>query len=207
MPIVDAGIVRRTNMRWRPVIGLSLFIVSLLACSLAGGRPSTPPPVNASPTVAATIPPIVPGTRRATAFPTPPIIRVATPSVPATSTGTLIVTLTATLTATITATVEATRPAPTVPPVSTGPLDFQVSLVGCRRDDSREGGVILTFKVDATGGNGLYTYIREGQSVAQISERPATKGSGVIDAWRVRSGDGQEVQRKYRFAGSELNCP
>jgi hypothetical protein len=115
--------------------------------------------------------------------------------------------LTATITATITTTIKATRPAPTVSPVSTGPLDFQVSLVGCRRDDSREGGIILTFKVDAVGGNGIYTYIREGQSVAQISERPATKGSGVIDAWRVRSGDGQEVQRKYRFAGSELNCP
>ena len=94
-----------------------------------------------------------------------------------------------------------------MPPVSTGPLDFQVSLVGCRRDNRREGGVILTFKVDATGGNGIYTYVREGQNVAQISERPATKGSGVIDAWRVRSGDGQEAQRKYRFAGSELQLP
>jgi hypothetical protein len=82
-----------------------------------------------------------------------------------------------------------------------------VFLVGCRRDDTREGGVILTFKVEATGGNGIYTFIREGQVVAQISERPATKGNAVIDAWRVRSGDGQEIERKYRFTGSEFHCP
>jgi hypothetical protein len=185
-------------MRWRLFIGLAFFAASMLACSLTGNSPSTPPP-------AATTPPIAPS--KIPAFPTQPIISVATPGSPVTSTRTLTTTLTATITTTITATVKATRPAPTVPPVSTGPLDFQVSLVGCRRDDSREGGVILTFKVDATGGNGIYTYIREGQSVTQVSERPATKGSGVIDAWRVRAGDGQEVQRKYRFAGSEFNCP
>lgn len=199
-------------MRWRLFSGLSFFAASMLACSLAGGSPSTPlppaaAPPAAAPPAAATTPPIVPGTRGVPTFPTPPIISVATPGLPVTSTGTLTATLTATITATLTATVQATRPVPTVPPVSTGPLDFQVFLVGCRRDDSREGGIILTFKVDATGGNGIYTYVREGQIVAQISERSATKGSGVIDAWRVRSGDGQEVQRKYRFAGSELNCP
>jgi hypothetical protein len=187
-------------MRWRLFIGLSFFAASMLACSMTGGSPSTPLP-------AATTPPIAPGTRSIPAFPPQPIIGVATPGLPMTSTGTLTATLTATITATITATVEATRPAPIVPPGSTGPLDFQVFLIGCRRDDGREGGFILTFKVDATGGNGIYTYVREGQNVAQISERPTTKGSAVIDAWRVRSGDGQELQRKYRFAGSELNCP
>lgn len=194
-------------MRWRPFVGLSLLVVSLLACSLAGGSSLTPSPMGTIPTVAATTPPIVPGTPSVPAVPTSPIISVATPGLPVTSTATLTTTLTATITATITTTAKATQPAPAVSPISTGLLDFQVFLVGCRRDDSREGGIILIFKVDATGGNGIYTYIREGQSVAQISERPATKGSGVIDAWRVRSGDGQEVQRKYRFAGSELNCP
>jgi hypothetical protein len=152
------------------------------------------------------MPPIAPATASVPTFPTQPIIGVATPGLPVTATGTLTATISPTLTGTITATVEATVP-PTVPPVSTGPLDFQVFLVGCRLDSSREGGVFLSFKVQATGGNGVYTYLREGQVVAQISERPATKGSAVIDSWRVRSSDGQEVERKYRFPGSEFHCP
>ncbi len=189
-------------MRWRLFIGLSFFAVSMLACSLAGANQSAPSSATAAPPAAApTTPPIAPSTRSVPAFPTQPVISAATPGLPVTATGTL------TATGTITATATATIPAPTKAPVSTGPLDFQVFLVGCRRDDSREGGVILTFKVEATGGNGIYTFIREGQVVAQISERPATKGNAVIDAWRVRSGDGQEIERKYRFTGSEFHCP
>jgi hypothetical protein len=66
--------------------------------------------------------------------------------------------------------------------------------------------VILTFKVEATGGNGVYTYVREGQMVAQVSDRPATKGTAVIDAWQVRSGDGQQIEKKFRFTGQEFGC-
>lgn len=196
-------------MRWRWFIGLSLLTVSMLACSLAGNAqpPAAPSAATAlPPTSAPTVPPIVPGTPSIPTFPTQPIISVATPGLPVTATGTLTATISPTLTGTITATLEATA-APTVPPVSTGPLDFQVFLVGCRLDSSREGGVFLTFKVQATGGNGVYTYIREGQVVPQFSERPATKGSAVIDAWRVRSGDGQEVEHKFQFKGKEFNCP
>ena len=196
-------------MRWRLLLGLSFFTISMLACSLASTAQPAPAPGPATakpPAEAPTMPPIAPATSSVPTFPTQPIIGVATPGLPVTATGTLTATLSPTLTGTITASLEATA-SPTVPPVSTGPLDFQVFLVGCRRDESREGGVFLRFKVEATGGNGVYTYIREGQVVAQISDRPATKGSAVIDAWRVRSGDGQEAERKYRFPGSEFHCP
>ena len=187
-------------MRWRLFIGLLFFAIAMLACSLSNNSQQAPSSATAVPPAAVpTTPPIAPATRSVPTFPTQSIISVATPGLSVTATGTL--------TATLTATIEATVAAPTARPVSTGPLDFQVFLVGCQRDDSRDGGVFLTFKVEATGGNGVYTYVREGQTVAQISERPATKGNAVIDAWIIRSGDGQEVQRKFRFTGSEFNCP
>jgi hypothetical protein len=58
-----------------------------------------------------------------------------------------------------------------------------------------------------TGGNGVYTYYRENQKVLRTFDRPATKGSAVIDAYRVDSGDGQSVQRKERFTGAQFGCP
>ena len=196
-------------MHWRSFIALSFFAISMLACSLASApQPAAVPPAatDQPPTLAPTVPPIVPATPGVPTFPTQPVIGVATPGLPVTATGTLTSTISPTLTGTLTATLEATA-LPSQPPVSTGPLDFQVFLVSCRLDSSREGGVFLSFRVQATGGNGVYTYYREGQVVPQISERPATKGSAVIDAWRVRSSDGQEVERKYRFPGSEFHCP
>ncbi len=195
-------------MRWRLFIGLGLLAASMLACSLAGSSPPTPlPPAVVPPTDTATPPPIAPATQSVPTFPTQPVIGVATPGLPVSTTGTLTATIPTTATGTLTATVTATLPPPTARPVSTGPLDFQVYLVGCRRDDSREGGVILTFKVEATGGNGVYTYVREGQTVPQISDRPATKGNAVVDAWRVTSGDGQTLEKKFQFQGSEFHCP
>jgi hypothetical protein len=98
-------------------------------------------------------------------------------------------------------------PTATKIPVSSGPLDFAVSIVGCRLDPTRGGGVILTMRIDATGGNGIYTYFRENEKVQRTFERPATKGTAVIDAFRVESGDGQKVERKERFTGSQFGCP
>ena len=171
------------------VLGVVLMLASL-ACSLATtGAPASAPIDSLTPTL--TLPPIVPGTAGPRPTATTSVITVQTP--------TPLPTITATLTLTPTVT--------SAPPVSTGPLDFNVVIVGCRRDASREGGVILTFRVDATGGNGRYTYIREGAVVPQISDRPATKGTAVIDAWRVTSGDSQTLEKKFRFVGSEFGCP
>ena len=62
-------------------------------------------------------------------------------------------------------------------------------------------------RFDAQGGNGVYTYYRENQQVQRTFERPATKGTAVIDSYRVESGDGQSVNRKVRFAGAQFGCP
>ncbi len=178
------------------VVSVMVLAATTLACSLASGTPNNAPtPAPQTPT--ATTPPIAPIQGAATATTMPPI-GVRTP------TSVVSATITATATATLTTTV--TVAAPTVTPHSSGPLDFQVSVVGCRNDASREGGVILTFKVEATGGNGVYTYIREGQVVPQVSDRPATKGTAVIDAWQVQSGDGQQIEKKFRFTGQEFGC-
>ena len=98
-------------------------------------------------------------------------------------------------------------PAATRIPVSTGPLGFAISIVGCRLDPTRDGGVILTLRFDATGGNGVYTYYREDQQVQRTFERPATKGTAVVDSYRVDSSDGQSTERKERFTGAQFGCP
>jgi hypothetical protein len=174
------------------LVCLMLLSFVLLACSLGS---STAPassggaqPIEATATLKATLPPIAPGTE---SIPTrqPPT---AVPTIQASATPTPTATL---------ITLVATRP-----PVSTGPVDFKIGIVGCRLDPAREGGVILTLRFAATGGTGVYTYYRENQKVQQTFERPATKGTAVIDAFRVESG-GQSVDRKERFTGSQFGCP
>ncbi len=173
--------------RWTmiaPWISLSLM---LLACSLASTV--TPAPGNTTAIPSATLPPLAPGTETS---PTqqPPTL---TPVIRASVTPTPAVTL--------------TEPTATQPSSSTGPLSFAISIAGCRLDPARDGGVILTMRFDATGGNGVYTYYRENQQVPRTFERPATKGSAVIDAYRVTSGDGQSIERKERFTGAQFGCP
>jgi hypothetical protein len=136
------------------------------------------------------MPPLAPGTVIATRI--PPTTE-ATATAPATNTPTPTDTPAA--------------PTATVPPKSSGPLSFEVSIAGCQIDPSREGGVILSIRIDATGGNGVYTYYDEGQQVQRTFDRPATKGSAVIDAFRVTSGDGQTAQQKLRFTGDQFGCP
>ncbi len=179
--------------RWMMLVCLMSLSIALLACSLAGAATPAPAggeqPIEATAAPPATLPPIAPGTEiiptRQPPTPTPTIQASATP------------TPTATL----------AEPTATKKPVSTGPLDFTISIVGCRADPSREGGVILTMRFDAKGGNGVYAYYRENQRVQRTFERPATKGSAVIDSYRVESGDGQSVEKKERFTGAQFGCP
>ena len=179
--------------RWMMPVCLTMLSLALLACSLAASATPAPPggeqPIGATASPEATLPPIAPGTE---VIPTrqPPTF---TPTIRASATPTPTATL--------------ARPTATRPPASTGPLAFTISIVGCRLDPSREGGVILTMRFDATGGNGVYTYYRENQQVQRTFERPATKGTAVIDAYRVDSGDGQSVNRKERFSGAQFGCP
>lgn len=178
-------------MRPRVVaVSLSLLLVMLLACTLAGA-PAAPQNTTPNPPAASTeptLPPLAPGTAAPTDIPpTPTLAATITPSA------------TATLTATATSTI-------TPRPISTGPLDFTVSVIGCRPDPEREGGVILKMRFDATGGNGVYTYYRENHRTTSTFERPATKGTAIIDAYRVESGDGQSIDKKERFTGAQFGC-
>ena len=179
--------------RWMMPVCLTMLSMVLLACSLAGSATPAPSggerPIGATASPEATLPPIAPGTE---VIPTrqPPTF---TPTIRTSATPTPAATL--------------AMPTATRPPVSTGPLDFTISIVGCRLDPAREGGVILTMRFDATGGNGVYTYYRENQRVQRAFDRPATKGTAVIDSYRVKSGDGQSVDRKVRFSGAQFGCP
>ncbi len=178
--------------RWMLLGCLLLLSIMLLACSLGGAAPSGgAQPIGATASPEATLPPLAPGTET---NPTrqPPTV---TPTIEASATPT------PTATVTITPTPSA------IPPVSAGPLAFTISIVGCRLDPTRDGGVILTMRFEATGGNGVYTYYRENEQVSSTFDRPATKGSAVIDAYRVDSGDGQSIQRKERFTGAQFGCP
>jgi hypothetical protein len=94
----------------------------------------------------------------------------------------------------------------TIPP-SAGPLDFNVRLVGCRKDPDRKNNVILTFEIDVTGGNGVYTYMREGETLdGSRCERAAGRNGSIVDAYRVTSGDGQSVEKKFFFASRDFPC-
>ncbi len=170
--------------RFMPIVVLILLALSTLACTLASGASSTPPGE------AATLPPIAPGT-----------------IIPTRALPTAFATATVSATNTSTPTVTPAAPTVTTPPKSSGPLGFTVNIEKCRLDPSRGGGVILTLRIDAYGGNGVYTYYHEGQQVQRIFDRPATKGTAVIDAYRVISGDGQVVENKIRFTGSQFGCP
>jgi hypothetical protein len=176
-------------------LSLVALMLLLMACSFAGTAAPTPfagDTTSVTPqaisTAESTMPPLVPGTPIPTRM-------------PPTATSTMPGTLTPTLTATIVV------PTRTPKTASSGPLEFSVSIVGCQPDLSREGGVILTMRIDARGGNGVYAYYNENKLVKQIFERPATKGNAVIDAYRVESGDGQTIQQKIRFTGAEFGCP
>lgn len=179
--------------RWLLLMYLLPLSITLLACSLASSGGSSAPtggekPIGATASPEATMPPIAPGTD----------------VIPTRQSPTRAATLQTSATPTPTATL--LTPTATKLPVSTGPLDFAANIVGCRLDPSRGGGVILTIRIDASGGNGVYTYYRENQRVQRTFERPATKGTAVIDSYRIESGDGQTVERKVRFTGRQFGC-
>ena len=179
------------RIRLKPTGAFALLALFALACSLASTAPTVTAPPEELPTEAATLPPLSPETQ------------VPTRALPTRALSTPTATATPTLTPTATlAPATATRP-----PQSSGPLGFAVTIESCRLDPSRNGGVILTMRIDAQGGSGVYTYYREGQQVSRISDRPATKGTAVIDAYRVMSSDGQSVEEKFRFTGSQFGCP
>ncbi len=188
-------------MRYRILAGwLMLLALAMLACSLGTSGSSANPTDAPAPTaVPQSLPPLAPTHAPTTNVTPAPLIGVATSTL---VTGTDLITVTPTSEATGAATAAATdapqSTQPPPPPPASGPLDFTVDVAGCRNDSTRAGGVIMTMRFNPTGGNGLYTYYDEGQVVTQIFDRPATKGSSVIDNFRVDSGD-QSVSKKIQF--------
>ena len=195
---LEGGFIMRTRilMGW-----FAIFSLTLIACSLGSGSSAPTPIVPAVVTIIpATLPPLAP-TNASNAAPTTsaivmtpaPLIGVAT-ATPVT--GTDIITLTPTLEGTPGVPSEATAESTATQspaPVSTGLLEFTVDVAGCRTDPTRVGGVILTMRFNPVGGNGIYRYFDDDVEKTQIYDRLATRGSGVIAAFRVESGDGQKT--------------
>lgn len=96
------------------------------------------------------------------------------------------------------------------PPTPAAPLEFDVRLIGCRRDpdtEPKQKRLILTFEITATGGIAPYTYVCEGQPMSgPVRERPATRQGAVIESYAVTDANGQTSQRKFFFPASEFPC-
>jgi arginine/lysine/histidine transporter system substrate-binding protein len=97
-------------------------------------------------------------------------------------------------------------PTVTVKPATT--LDFDVKLIGCKDNPSKEkpGGVILTLRFQPTGGTTPYRYfdMDEGKEVPQTYEREGSSGSATIVAFGVLSADGQGKEKKIQFPPSSF---
>jgi len=173
------------------------MLVTVTACALGGAtlaptQPPAPTEAQAAPTSA---PPAVANTPTA-----PPA-----PSLDPTSTPVATATTTAELTPTAT-----TAAAPRPTPASTGPLDFQTYVAGCRSAPTQEkpGNVIVTISVEATGGNGFYRYFHRGveepDKFIDIAWERGTRLNGRIT---VTSGDGQTLEKEYDVDMKSLDCP
>jgi hypothetical protein len=94
-----------------------------------------------------------------------------------------------------------TPPTPTpTPPPSSGPLDFNVTIVRVRKDPDRKGQVIVTFQIEATGGSGEYQYSCEGVALSgAIRDRPSATSGAIIETYRVTSSDGQTAEKRFFF--------
>ena len=172
-------------------VGLILLSFTLLACTLAGSAAPSEKPAPTLPgtSTEATLPPLAPGTLIPTRIPpTPNSGDHDHPQRHADGDGD-------------------PRPHRNTSPGLEWAVGFHHQPHRLSPDATREGGVILTMRFDATGGNGVYTYYRENQRTTRTYERPATKGTAVIDSYRVESGDGQSVEKKERFTGSQFGCP
>jgi hypothetical protein len=90
-------------------------------------------------------------------------------------------------------------PEPTPRP-SAGPLDFNVVIASLRADPDRPDNVIVTFRIEATGGSGEYEYSCEGAPVGgSTRDRPSARSGAIVETYRVMSSDGQSVEKKFFF--------
>ena len=184
---------------WLPVF---LMIVAAMACSLPASGPSVP-----------TLPPVSPGTRVPTL---PPPTSTFTPTATFTPTDTPPPTDTPlpTDTPTVTPTnAPPPPPPPTATPASTGPLQPVGAgwhLEGDPVFDAERNVAVHPIHIDVTGGNGVYTYYREGEQLPgpsfQMEWVVCTLAGTNI---RVESGDGQSLEFTigfHAFCPTPIGC-
>ena len=163
-------------------LALSCLALILSACGAPTSTPTSAPPAVETPAATATRAPVV----EATATPIPP---------------------TKAPTDTPTATATATRrPRPT--PTSSGPLDFQVYIAGCKSVPTpQKNNLLITISVEATGGNGVYRYLhRSVEEPDKFIDITWERGTRLIGEVTVTSGDGQSITKEYDFATGDLVC-
>ena len=97
-------------------------------------------------------------------------------------------------------------PAPAPAPIaSSGPLSFNVSIARVRTDPNQQGQIIITFKIEVTGGSGEYQYWCEGSQLAgPLRDRPSTRTGNIVEAYKVISSDGQTVEKKFFFRSHDF---
>jgi hypothetical protein len=93
------------------------------------------------------------------------------------------------------------------PAVSSGPLDFDVNVAGCKKDAERNNGLIVTFQFNVVGGSAPYTYLHEGQPLSGPTfDRLATRSGAIIDNFSVTSADGQTLHKVLFFSPKDMEC-
>jgi hypothetical protein len=157
------------------------------AAPTTGGETAPPVPTEAPP--AATEPPTEPPTEAPPAAETPTEAPTEAPSETPTTAPT---------------TVSGPRPTAT----SSGPLDFQFYIAGCKRMPTAEkpNNAIITISVEATGGNGVYTYVHAGVTEPdKFIDVEWQLGTGLIGKVTVTSA-GQSLEKEYFFETTNLEC-
>ena len=99
-------------------------------------------------------------------------------------------------------------PAPTA--TSAGPLAAQVYVANCTSAPTEEkpGNVLLQISVEATGGNGVYSYLhRDVLEPDKFIDILWERGSLLIGKVGVTSGDGQTFDVEYIVDLKTLECP
>jgi len=170
--------------------------LTLTACGREAATPTNAPP---APTTGGGAIPAAPTDTPATGGTTP---------IPPADTPTSAPTSAPTETPTATPT-QAVRARPTASPISTGPLDFQFYIAGCKRAPTpdKPGNAIITISVEATGGNGVYKYFhKDVEEPDKFIDIEWQLGTGLIGKVTVASGDGQVLEKEYFFATNNLEC-
>jgi len=101
----------------------------------------------------------------------------------------------------------ASRPRPTA--TSSGPLDFQFYIAGCRKAPTADkpGNAIISISIEATGGNGVYRYFYKGIELkTKFFDVEWELGTSINDKATVVSGDGQTLEKEYFFNTTSLEC-